>query len=132
MSPTRLRGLDGIVFDVVSHHIACTPLEEFPRVLVKIQLLLNTYGWFLGVMAFSKTMLRGVSLSIGVCIGLAFWSLASMTMAKTSSGEAATEQMARAQAIRLAPKGATITSVDCEEKDVGFSSRFRCTAHWSQ
>ena len=103
-----------------------------PKVLVKIQLLLNTYGWSLGVMAFSKTMLRGVRLSIGVSIGLAFWSLGSMTMAKTSSGEAATEQMARAQAMRLAPKGATITSVDCEEKDVGFSSRFRCTAHWSQ
>ena len=103
-----------------------------PKVLVKIQLLLNTYGWSLGVMAFSKTMLRGVRLSIGVSIGLAFWSLGSMTMANTSSGEAATEQMARAQAMRLAPKGATITSVDCEEKDVGFSSRFRCTAHWSQ
>ena len=55
-----------------------------------------------------------------------------MTMANTSSGEAATEQMARAQAMRLAPKGATITAVDCEEKDVGFSSRYRCTAHWSQ
>ena len=55
-----------------------------------------------------------------------------MTMANTSSGEAATEQMARAQAMRLAPKGATINAVDCEEKDVGFLSRFRCTAHWSQ
>ena len=55
-----------------------------------------------------------------------------MPIANTSSGEDATEQMASAQAMRLAPKGATITGVDCEEKDVGFSSRFRCTAHWSQ
>ena len=77
-------------------------------------------------------MLRGIRLSIGLSIGLAFWNLGSMSMANTSSGEAATEQMARAQAMRLAPKGATITAVDCEEKDVGFSSRFRCTAHWSQ
>ena len=70
----------------------------------------------------------------GFCllIGLASWSLGSTGMANTSSGEAATEQMARAQAMRLAPKGATITSVDCKEKDVGFSSRFRCTAHWTQ
>jgi hypothetical protein len=43
-----------------------------------------------------------------------------MSMAYTSSGEAATEQMARAQAMRLALKGATITAVDCEEKDVFF------------
>ena len=40
--------------------------------------------------------------------GLAFWSLGSAAVAHTSSGEAATEQMARAQAVRLAPKGATI------------------------
>ena len=93
------------------------------------------YGCSFGGMAFPKTMLRGVRLSIGLSVGLAFWSLGSMTMANTSSGEAATEQMARAQAMRLAPKGSTITAVDCEEKeekDVGFSSRFRCTAHWSQ
>ena len=95
-------------------------------------MLLNTYGCSFGGLAFSKTKLRGVRLSIGLSVGLAFWSLGLMTMAKTSSGEAATEQMARAQAMRLAPKGATITAVDCEEKDVGFSSRFRCTAHWSQ
>ena len=95
-------------------------------------MLLNTYGFFLGALAFSKRMLRGVRLSIELSMGLAFLSLGSMTMANTSSGEAATEQMARAQAMRLAPKGATITAVDCEEKDVGFSSRFRCTAHWSQ
>ena len=65
-------------------------------------------------------------------IGLAFWSLASAAIANTSSGEAATEQMARAQAIRLAPKESTVTSVDCKEKNVGFSSRFRCTAQWTQ
>ncbi len=95
-------------------------------------MLLKTYGCSVDGMAFFKTMLRGVRLSIGLSIGLAFWSLGSMSMANTSSGEAATEQMARAQAMRLAPKGATITALDCEEKDVGFSSRFRCTAHWSQ
>jgi hypothetical protein len=95
-------------------------------------MLLETYGFSFGGLAFSKTMLRGVILSIGLSVGLAILSLGSMTMANTSSGEAATEQMARAQAMRLAPKGATITAVDCAEKNVGFSSRFRCTAHWSQ
>ena len=95
-------------------------------------MLLNTYVFSFGGLAFSKRMLRGVRLSIGLSVGLAFLSLGSMTMANTSSGEAATEHMARAQAMRLAPKGAKITSVVCEEKDVGFSSRFRCTAHWSQ
>ena len=47
-------------------------------------------------MAFSKTMLRGVILSTELSVGLAILSLGSMTMANTSSGEAATEQMARA------------------------------------
>ena len=68
----------------------------------------------------------------GLLVGLAFWSLGSTAIAHTSSGEAATEQMARAQAMRMAPKGATVSSVDCEEKDVGFSTRFRCTAHWTE
>ena len=68
----------------------------------------------------------------GLLVGLAFWSLGSTAIAHTSSGEAATEQMARAQAMRMAPKGATVSSVDCEKKDVGFSTRFRCTAHWTE
>ena len=80
------------------------------------------------VMSLSWKSKRGFAL----VAGLALWSLVSAAVAHTSSGEAATEQMARAQAVRLAPKGATITSVDCKEKDVGFSSRFRCTAHWKQ
>ena len=68
----------------------------------------------------------------GLLVGLAFLSLGSTAIAHTSSGEAATEQMARAQAMRMAPKGVTVSSVDCEEKDVGFSTRFRCTAHWTE
>ena len=43
-----------------------------------------------------------------------------MSMANTSSGEAATEQMARAQAVRLAPKGVTFTTVDCGRKMLVF------------
>jgi hypothetical protein len=77
------------------------------------------------------TLSAGSKRGFGLVIGLAFWSLGSSAIAHTSSGEAATEQMARAQAIRLAPKGATMTSVECKEKDVGFSSRFRCTASWT-
>ena len=68
----------------------------------------------------------------GLLVGLAFWSLGSTAIAHSSSGEAATEQMARAQAMRMVPKGSTATSVDCTEKDVGFSTRFRCTAHWKE
>ena len=86
-------------------------------------------GWSSGVvMTLSSKSKRG----FGLVIGLALWSLGSAAIAHTSSGEASTEQMARAQAVRLAPKGATIKFVDCKEKDVGFSSRFRCTAHWTQ
>ena len=69
---------------------------------------------------------------IGLLVVLAFWSLGSTASAHTSSGEAATEQMARAQAMRMALKGATVSSVDCEEKDVGFSTRFPCNAHWTE
>ena len=75
---------------------------------------------------------RGLQRCAGFFIGLASLCFGSSVMANTSSGESATEQMARAQAMRLAPKGSTITSVDCQEKDVGFSTRFRCTAHWIQ
>jgi hypothetical protein len=83
---------------------------------------------FVVAMKLSSRSKRG----FGLLVGLAFWSLGSTAIAHSSSGEAATEQMARAQAMRMAPKGATVTSVDCTEKDVGFSTRFRCTAHWTK
>ena len=126
-SPTRLRGVEGIMLGSVSNH--CARSSENDCGLVRQHANLARKGCSTAV---SMTLFWRPKRSFGLLIGLAFLSLGSAGMANTSSGEASTEQMARAQAVRLAPNGATITSVNCKEKDVGFSSRFRCTAHWTQ
>lgn len=126
-SPTRLRGVEGIVLGYVSNH--CARLSENDCGLVRQNANLARKGCSTVV---AMTLSWRTKRSLGLLIGLALLSVGSAGGANTSSGEASTEQMARAQAVRLAPHGATVTSVDCKEKDVGFSSRFRCTAHWTQ
>ena len=45
----------------------------------------------------------------------------------TASAQGPTEEFATAQAMRLVPKGATITDTSCTSIDVGFESRYKCT-----
>jgi hypothetical protein len=121
-----LRGIEGIVCGSLAHHFArLSKNGSLDR--SQYQYVAKKGCCFSVVMTLSAESKRG----FGLVIGLAFSSLGSLAIAHTSSGEAATEQMARAQAIRLAPTGATMTSIECKEKDVGFSSRFRCTASWT-
>ena len=44
-----------------------------------------------------------------------------------ASAQGPTEEFATAQAMRLVPKGATITDTSCTSIDVGFDSRYKCT-----
>ena len=47
----------------------------------------------------------------------------------TAQGQS--EQFATAEAMRVIPKGATITDTTCKSIDVGFSSRYQCTITYS-
>ena len=44
-----------------------------------------------------------------------------------ASAQGPSEEFATAQAMRLVPRGATITDTRCTSIDVGFESRYKCT-----
>ena len=44
-----------------------------------------------------------------------------------ATAQGPSEQFATAEAMRVMPKGATITDTTCKSIDVGFSSRYQCT-----
>ena len=49
----------------------------------------------------------------------------------TATAQGPSEQFATAEAMRVVPKGATITDTTCKSIDVGFSSRYQCTITYS-
>ena len=49
----------------------------------------------------------------------------------SAAAEGDTEEFATAEAMRLVPKGASVTDTSCITKDVGDSSRYRCTVTYS-
>ena len=49
----------------------------------------------------------------------------------SAAAEGDTEEFATAEAMRLVPKGAAVTDTSCITKDVGDSSRYRCTVTYS-
>ena len=49
----------------------------------------------------------------------------------SAAAEGDTEEFATAEAMRLVPKGASVTDTSCITKDVGDSSRYRCTITYS-
>ena len=55
--------------------------------------------------------------------------LGSMALAggKRATAQGPSEQFATAEAMRVIPKGATITNTTCKSIDVGASSRYQCT-----
>ena len=59
--------------------------------------------------------------------------LGSMALAggKRATAQGPSEQFATAEAMRVIPKGATITDTICKSIDVGFSSRYQCTITYS-
>ena len=51
----------------------------------------------------------------------------------SSTAQGVNEQMAKAQAMRSVPKGATVVDTTCKEIGVGaFTYRFQCSVHWAQ
>ena len=46
---------------------------------------------------------------------------------KQATAQGPSEQLAIDEAIRVIPKGATITDTTCKRIDVGASSRYQCT-----
>ena len=50
---------------------------------------------------------------------------------KQATAQGPAEQFATAEAIRVIPKGATITDTTCKSIDVGASSRYQCTITYS-
>ena len=59
--------------------------------------------------------------------------LGSMALAggKRATAQGPSEQLATAEAMRVIPKGATITDTHCKSTDVGASSRYQCTITYS-
>ena len=59
--------------------------------------------------------------------------LGSMALAggKRATAQGPSEQFATAEAMRVIPKGATITNTTCKSIDVGASSRYQCTITYS-
>ena len=50
---------------------------------------------------------------------------------KRATAQGPSEQFATAEAMRVIPKGATITNTTCKSIDVGASSRYQCTITYS-
>ena len=48
-----------------------------------------------------------------------------------ATAQGPSEQFATAEAMRVIPKGATITDTRCKSIDVGASSRYQCTITYS-
>ena len=48
-----------------------------------------------------------------------------------ATAQGPSEQFATAEAMRVVPKGATITGTTCKSIDVGLSSRYQCTITYS-
>ena len=59
--------------------------------------------------------------------------LGSMALAggKRATAQGPSKQFATAEAMRVIPKGATITDIHCKSIDVGASSRYQCTITYS-
>ena len=59
------------------------------------------------------------------------WGTSALAGGKRASAQGPSEQFATAEAMRVVPKGATITDTTCKSIDVGFSSRYQCTIIYS-
>ena len=59
------------------------------------------------------------------------WGSSAVAGVQRATAQGPSEQFATAEAMRLIPKGATITDTSCKSIDVGFSSRYQCTITYS-
>ena len=59
------------------------------------------------------------------------WGSSALAGGPRATAQGPSEQFATAEAMRVVPKGATITDTTCKSIDVGFSSRYQCTITYS-
>ena len=59
------------------------------------------------------------------------WGAIALAGGNRATAQGPSEQFATAEAMRVVPKGATITGTTCKSIDVGFSSRYQCTITYS-
>ena len=70
-----------------------------------------------------RTPMRRVALIMTVVL----WGSTAIAGGNKATAQGPSEQFATAEAMRVMPKGATITDTTCKSIDVGFSSRYQCT-----
>ena len=58
---------------------------------------------------------------------MVLWGSTAIAGGNKATAQGPSEQFATAEAMRVMPKGATITDTTCKSIDVGFSSRYQCT-----
>ena len=64
-------------------------------------------------------------------IATILWSSTALAGDKRATAQGPSEEFATAEAMRVIPKGATITDTRCKSIDVGASSRYQCTITYS-
>ena len=70
-----------------------------------------------------RTPMRRVALIMTMVL----WGSTAIAGGNKATAQGPSEQFATAEAMRVMPKGATITDTTCKSIDVGFSSRYQCT-----
>ena len=64
---------------------------------------------------------------VALIMTMILWGSTAIAGGNKATAQGPSEQFATAEAMRVMPKGATITDTTCKSIDVGFSSRYQCT-----
>lgn len=64
---------------------------------------------------------------VALIMTVVLWGSTAIAGGNKATAQGPSEQFATAEAMRVMPKGATITDTTCKSIDVGFSSRYQCT-----
>ena len=64
---------------------------------------------------------------VALIMTMVLWGSTAIAGGNKATAQGPSEQFATAEAMRVMPKGATITDTTCKSIDVGFSSRYQCT-----
>ena len=68
---------------------------------------------------------------VALIMTVVLWGSTAIAGGNKATAQGPSEQFATAEAMRVMPKGATITDTTCKSIDVGFSSRYQCTITYS-
>ena len=68
---------------------------------------------------------------VALLMAALLWGSTAVAGGSRATAQGPSEQFATAEAMRVIPKGATITDTHCKSIDVGASSRYQCTITYS-